>query len=234
MRVVELLPFFNEVDVLEARCRITEPYIDQVVVAEGDRTHQGEPKDPVLDSQRPIDSRLCHYLVALPHGEGDEANWVRERAQRDALAQFATALEPDDLVLSCDLDEIVVPYALGRITEATISGPISLGMRMIYYGNREDPRGWQHAKAFRVRDMPRSLSELRLSPCPVVPLVGWHLSYIGDQARRRAKVEAFVHAENRPGTEAWGRIAEAREGPNGEQLVDFDPDELPATLRELV
>jgi hypothetical protein len=60
------------------------------------------------------------------------------------------------------------------------------------------------------------------------------LSYIGDAARRRRKVEAFAHAENRPGTSAWDRIEAALDGPNGERLVDFDPDELPATLRKLV
>src|SRR5690606_38535866 len=123
---------------------------------------------------------------------------------------------------SCDLDEIVDPDAITRIWDATEHGPVSLGMRMIYYGRRENPHPWPAAKAFRARHTPESLSDLRLSQCPLVPGCRWPLSYLGDAARRRTKVEAFAHAETRHPT-TWARIARGWDGPNGEHLVDFDP-----------
>lgn len=233
MMVVELLPFFNETDILQARIRLMALTVDRQIVAEGDLTHQGEPKPLYLDDVE-LPATVERIKATMPTGTGEASNWQRERFQRDILTESLNGLDPNALVLSCDLDELVMPYALGRIAEATLHGPVSLGMRMIYYGNRENPLAWIAAKAFRAKDMPKSLSELRLSACPLVPNVGWHLSYLGDTARRRRKVEAFLHPENRPGGEAWERIAEGRDGPNGELLVDFDPAELPATLRELV
>jgi len=232
---VELLPFHNEIDVLLARVALMGGHIGRHVVAEGDLTHQGNPKPLYLDGavSLALPATVERHIAALPNGEGDEANWTRERAQRDALALFAGHLDPDALVLSCDVDEIVNPAALDRIAAACEHGPVSLAMRMIYYGTREDPHGWGAAKAFRARHFPRSLSVLRMSACPVVPDCGWHLSYLGDMARRRAKIEAFAHAENRQ-PEPWARIAAAHDGPNGETLIDFDPATLPPALRALI
>jgi len=232
---VELLPFHNEIDVLLARVALMDGHIGRHVVAEGDLTHQGNPKPLYLDGavNLALPATVERHVAVLPTGEGDEANWTRERAQRDALALFAGHLDPDDLVLSCDVDELVNPAALDRIAAACEHGPVALAMRMIYYGNREDPHGWGAAKAFRARHFPKSLTDLRLSRCPTIPACGVHLSYLGGRDRRRAKIEAFAHAENRQ-PDTWARIAAAHYGPNGETLIDFDPAVLPALLRELI
>jgi Glycosyltransferase family 17 len=235
MKVVELLPFYNEVDILLARITLMDGVVDRHVIAEGDLTHQGNPKPLYLDgaASLALPATVERHVAVLPGGEGDGANWARERAQRDALALFAGSLADDDLVLSCDLDELVEPAAVERIAEACEHGPVSLAMRMIYYGNREDPHGWGAAKAFRARHFPKSLTDLRLSRCPTIPACGVHLSYLGGRDRRRAKIEAFAHAENRQ-PDTWARIAAAHYGPNGETLIDFDPATLPPVLRALV
>jgi beta-1,4-mannosyl-glycoprotein beta-1,4-N-acetylglucosaminyltransferase len=229
MTVIELLPIHNELDILQARVQLTRGHVDRHIVVEGDLTHQGHLRPPL----EALPASVERHLAILPTGEGDRANWAREEAQRDALALFAGHLDPDDLILSCDVDELVDPHAIPRIADATLHGPVSLHMRMIYYGTREDPQGWLGAKALRAQHIPRSLSALRLSRCPPVRDCGWHLSYLGDTDRRRRKVEAYAHAENRQAS-AWARIAAGQDGPNGETLVPFDPAELPTTLQVLV
>jgi hypothetical protein len=230
--VVELLPVFNELDILQARVTLMDGVVDRHLVVEGNVTHQGDPKPLHLDGAD-LPTRVKRYEAVMRPGSSDTLNWRRERFQRDALMNFTGDLEPDALVLSCDVDEIVDPAAIDRIAEACEHGPVSLDMRMLYYGTREDPNGWAAAKAFRAKHMPDSLSDLRLSRCPIVRDCGWHLSYLGDEARRRTKIEAYAHAENRH-PDAWTRIAAGRYGPNGEQLVDADLTTLPTVLRDLI
>lgn len=230
MRVVDCVPFFNEVEILRARLAILPA--DRHVVMEAHETHQGRPKPLHLDG---VDlPNVERFAVHLPNGDD---HWLRERHQRDALAGHLAGIDPDDLVLSCDVDEIPNPDAMDRIAEMTEQGPVRLGMRMLYYGlDWEHAAGWSHAVAFRAQDIPVSLSKLRLSGGlrRVVPDAGWHVSYWGGRERRRAKVEAFAHAENRA-PHVMARIDSGAEtGPNGERLTRVDRSTLPGTLVEML
>lgn len=237
MRVVDAFPFFNETELLRARMRLLREVVDVHVAAEGDRTHQGFARSRVLSPEP--EGRLVASVATLPDGSGPAANWQREREQRDLLRKMFVdlELEAEDLVLLTDADEIPDPEVLPRVLKATEAGPIILGMRMVYYGRWEYPGGWWHAKACRVRDLPESLTDLRLRfDLPALPDAGWHLSYLGDEARLRRKVTAFAHAENSE-FEVWERIRSGEEtgtGPNGEQLTPFDQGELPPVLRVAV
>jgi hypothetical protein len=230
VQVVEVLPFNDEIDILRARILLMADVVDRRVIVEAHQTHQGASK-PLHLNRADLPGNTQRINVNLPPGRGDEANWARERHQRDVL--LGMVRNPDALVLSCDVDEIVDPEAIPRIIEATEHGPVSLGMKMIYYGDRIDPNPWPAAKAFRREHASQSLSALRLSACPLVRDCGWHLSYIGDATRRRRKVEAFAHAENQSG-EVWRRIKAGELGPNGENLHPFDPSTLPPILQKLI
>lgn len=233
MRIVSVSPFFNEFEILEARVELLSPLVSEHHTMEADLTHQGEHK-PVLLWRQDLDKELVkRHVVELTKGEGDEMNWKRERMQRDCLAMYLRHLDDADLVISTDIDEIPDPAAIPRIIEMTKYGPAALEMRMLYYGlDWEYPGKWYHSKAARWGDIngKMTLSDMRQSACSIVEQAGWHVSYWGGLERRRAKVEAFAHAENR-GVEPWARIAAGRDlGPNGERLVQADPDGIPEVL----
>lgn len=232
MRVVCVSPFLNEIELLEARVELLQGSVTEHLVMEGDRTHQGARKPTNLWRNGVADS-VKRYVVELTPGKSDEMNWKRERFQRDCLALHLHHLDPADLVISTDLDEIPDPEAIPRIIDATARGPVSLEMRMFYYGLEwENPSRWYHPKAARWGDISgrTTLSDLRQSAGSIVPNAGWHVSYWGGLERRRAKVEAFAHEENRR-VEPWSRIEAGRDlGPNGERLVPADPDGLPEVL----
>lgn len=240
--IIDVLPFRDEFDVLRTRIELLNGHVEHHVVAEGSHTHQGDPKPLYLDQMSPSPNveRITCDLGGF--GEGEEANWVREGVQRDHLGLYLRQMldegaDPDALVISSDADEIPDPACLDDLMEGTEEGPVIVGMRMLYYGKWEYLPGWYHAKAFRLRDLPDSLSQLRLRfDLPVLHLAGWHVSYLGDEDQLRRKIEAFAHQENLS-PEVWARIRNGGEqgrGPNGEELAPLDRSGLPAPLLKLL
>lgn len=229
VKIFELLPFFNEFELLAMRITLLSEAVERFVISEGDRTFQGEEKLSLLAaSERPDD--LVSIFIHLPDGVDP---WERERRQRDALLdEVAKYADSQDLILSCDADEIIDPNSLVRIADSTSVGPVALGMEHYYYGlDWMDAGLWRKARAFRLRDAPSSLSAFRLnSNLPILESCGWHISYWGSPVRRMQKVEAYSHAENRQGA-GRERIANGHltgTGPNGEKLIRVSRTNLPS------
>lgn len=219
------MPFFDEIEHLDAQLELLEYVVDGFIVCEGTHTHQGAPKPLHLDNLASAD-RVVRLVADL--GPYDEP-WARENAQRDYIGSYVAAVPslyaPDDILIVVDADEIVNPGVIKYLPHAleVAGGPVGLMMRMLYYGLEwEDSAPWLHPRAMRVRDIPESLSALRIGVIDkAVAGSGWHVSYWGGPERRAAKLRAYAHAEqNNPDTHAL--IATAHEtgiGPNGEQLV---------------
>ncbi|MCL5947710.1 MAG: glycosyltransferase [Actinobacteria bacterium] len=202
-KVYDCVPFFNEVEMLDARMEEMSQVVDVFAVSESTLTHSGAPKQLVFPDCQDRFARYgkeIRYIVAdLP---ADGGTWEREAAQRDALASAVQDADPDDLVICCDLDEIVDFTRIDEIVEATSTGPVSLAMPVYYYSlSWRSPQRWIHPKAFRVRDFPASLSRLRLSDIvgwgelPVVENAGWHLTYFGGARRVHEKLSSYAHSE---------------------------------------
>ncbi len=202
-RVYDCIPFFNELDMLDARMEEMSPVVDVFAISESSLTYSGTDKPLIFPDQRERFTnygREIRYLEAeLPR---DGGTWQREASQRDALAVALSDADPDDVVICCDLDEIVDAAKMDEIIEATSAGPVALAMPVYYYSlSWRSPQRWIHAKAFRARDMPSSFNWLRLSnivgwgELPVVENAGWHLTYFGGIDRVHEKLSSFSHSE---------------------------------------
>ncbi|MHB8262640.1 MAG: glycosyltransferase [Acidimicrobiales bacterium] len=202
-KIYDCFPFFNEVDMLDARVEEMARVVDVFAVSESTLTHSGIIKPLVFPDCKERFARYgkdFRYIVAdLP---ADGAAWERKASQRDALISAVQDADPDDLVICCDLDEIVDSTRMDEIIAATSTGPVSLAMPVYYYSlSWRSPQRWIHSKAFRVRDLPASLSWLRLSDIvgwgelPVVENAGWHLSYFGGSQKVHEKLSSFAHCE---------------------------------------
>jgi beta-1,4-mannosyl-glycoprotein beta-1,4-N-acetylglucosaminyltransferase len=174
-------PFFNELDLLEARLSEMARMVDRFVVIEARQTFRGQPKPLYFQENSHLFRRwaaqIDHVVVDLP--EGPDA-WARERHQRNVAHQVLADLGAvqDDLVLLTDLDEIVRADRVDAAREATAASPVVLMMTQYWYSlewRQEDP--WLH------------------SPFPVLPNTGWHLSWFGDEARFDYKLASFSHSE---------------------------------------
>jgi hypothetical protein len=129
--IVDVFPYFNEKELLELRVRMLEPYVDQFVISEANRTHSGLPKEYTLkkvidelglpkdkirvievdlyaeDAQAPSYIDICHATSAK--SEDDAISWARERLQRDAIAKCIDDYSDDTVFIMSDCDEIVDP-----------------------------------------------------------------------------------------------------------------------------
>lgn len=238
-RVWDCVTVFTEVEHLQARFELLRYVVDGHIVVEGTHTHQGDDHHPRIAGSEWLPDNAIMCLADL--GGLDEP-WARENAQRDFIGTYVQAMAgdlfaPDDILLACDVDEHVNPEVVKYIPHAldVAGGPVALAMRMLYYGlSWEDPNVWLHPRALRVRDLPDSLSALRIGVIGhAVAGSGWHVSYTGGPEARAAKLRAYAHAEqNNPDTHAL--IATAHEtgiGPNGEELVPVtDLEGVPEAL----
>ncbi|KAH8049618.1 glycosyltransferase [Aureococcus anophagefferens] len=219
---VDVVPAGADVAVAETvdgRCRLTAPVAGwcSLKVLAARRRRQvvdaftfynefamldGRPK-PLLFEQH-LD-RYAAYLPKIVHVVDDDMPatddaWVREHHQRDALAAGleALGLADDDVVLLTDADEIVNVACLPRLRAAPPKLR-ALSMRTFYYDFR-----FRWRDAWDIYPKAAPWAELRRLGCQAarmvpaletVPLAGWHLSYFGDEAFVRNKLEQFAHQE---------------------------------------
>lgn len=220
--VYDCFPYWKERWAAEARLYLwatLQPGVEYVPVAfAGDRTHRGNPLRPDLPGLPDGVERLS---VTLDSPDGD---WGREKQQRDAVYALKAEMDPEDLVIVADADEIADPRRLDALLAATDGGPCKLAMGLWYYGTRwKQPAPWMHAAACRARDLPPNVSDkLRLASLPVLPDAGWHLSWQGSDEDRSTKLSAFAHAEYDTADERELLVRAAVEGLDvrGKPLLD--------------
>lgn len=216
--------FFEELDLLEMRLHIMADVVDRFVIVEGDRTFTGAAKTLHFADHRErfaaFADRIVHVAVRdFPPFAGSA--WDFETFQRNAIIRGLTGMQPDDLVLVSDVDEIINPAAVtaGRY----LHGVKAFRQRMFYYWlNCEVDVPWTRARMVRGRDFTsaqavrmfngkpdfgppgprRTIRKLgwKLRGRPrhgysEIPDGGWHFSYLGEPDRVLRKIQAFSHTE---------------------------------------
>lgn len=232
-RVWSLTPFFNEVDVLDARLAELDSIVDVHVISESRRTYAGVEKPlwfaehrerfaPYLDKIRYVVtdrmSRDTHQRI------GDRVRWQRENGQRAALADALADLAPYDVVIVSDVDEIpraeLVQRYVGMGLGQLVCPPLPMhlyrvGLRVMapQASLLRFCRGvlFKQASPEDVRRMPP-----RRMPDALIRGfngTGWHLSYTGGVDAVRYKVAQAAHPEEN--IAAW-----------------LEPDELQRCIRD--
>jgi beta-1,4-mannosyl-glycoprotein beta-1,4-N-acetylglucosaminyltransferase len=65
MKIYDCFCFFNELDILEIRLNILEPYVDFFVICESSVTHSGEPKPFFFEDNKERFSKFLHKIIHL-------------------------------------------------------------------------------------------------------------------------------------------------------------------------
>jgi len=144
-KIVDCFPFFNEVELLELRIRMLDPYVDLFVISEANRTHSGLPKEynvkrlikelnlpeekiRVLEvdlyseeAQTPAYIDICHSTSAK--SQHDAISWTRERLQRDAVSKIIDEFDNDDIFIMSDCDEIIDPTVINFLANLARENP---------------------------------------------------------------------------------------------------------------
>lgn len=199
--VVDSFMFNNELDMLECRLVEIADAVDYVVAVEADVDHQDHPKPFHLSEnldrfEQWADKLVVVRATGLPTAQDDPDPWAREHAQREHTFRALRELDvqPDDIILHGDLDEIPTAVACRNVRP---KGFVSMTQRGHFWSCRWYWGEWQGTVAARVRDIKTfgAMRDARLI-CPNrLPGAGWHLSWLGGGEVARAKVGSFCHPE---------------------------------------
>lgn len=230
MTVWSLTPYLNEVDAFEIRLAELDPVVDIHVIAESTTTYSGDPKplfyEEDSDRFKPWKDKIRRVIVDDPPPKnygvfqpfGDPDRWRRENWQRAALSRALKDLEPDDVVIVSDADEIPRAELILEYLEREITHPVRphLPMHVGMLNWR-----WPHTlgvilRVFRGHELlqgghdPETIRRVNVADEWTVPnwpifhgdgngydlgRYGWHLSYLGGPDAIRYKLRVAAHPE---------------------------------------
>src|SRR3954451_15765755 len=135
--VWDAILFSNELDLLALRLEVLGPVVDRFVIVEATSTFTGLPKplnfQAHLSRFAPWKDRIVYTPVHL--NPAADSPWDREREQRSAVRSALTDVEPDDLLLIGDVDELPRPRIVKALSEE-LQEPTRLCQRhALYRGN---------------------------------------------------------------------------------------------------
>jgi hypothetical protein len=199
--------FNNEFALLDYRLRLLDPVVDHFVVIEASWTHTGQPK-PTYFAENALRwakySRKIRHVVVDDMPE-DASPWALERYQRSGVQRGLDGVEPTDIVMIGDVDEVPDPAVIPTL-KASLRQPARLVMRhFIFAANFELPGAWTDgtmaARGNQLGD-PR-IAVLMGDPDAqwsaenehLIPTAGCHLSFLGGQDAVAAKLRATPHQE---------------------------------------
>lgn len=218
--VVDAFLYNGEATMADLRVQTLGDHVDKQVAVVCDLTHQGEP-NPIPATPDGCDLHVIH-AEPIPEGRGGidtpYYQWVERQHRRFTIGGGA-------VVMVSDVDEIPDPATLDDIICGAVLGPVAVPMRM--HGFALDwlyPSDWVGTTASTAMAMdPQGHRDARYR----LPTAGrgWHLSWMGDSAERRRKLDSFSHAELRDELDVE---AAHREGihANGEHMVRVDVADL--------
>jgi hypothetical protein len=205
-RIFDCFTFFNETDLLEIRLNELYEEVDYFVICESTQTFQGQSKRLFFQENR---DRFSKFLSKIIHVVVDDMPdtdnpWDREHFQRNSLRRGLVGLEPEDIVIISDLDEIVRPSTVQELRRK--SGYFLIEMQMYqFYLNMQAVREWNKVFAFshRLSGQLPDLSGIRVRQIETFEKfagdahkildAGWHFTYLGGAEKVREKLGAYSH-----------------------------------------
>lgn len=214
MKIFDCFTFFNELDLLEFRFKLLDPFVDHFVISESNVTHSGKEKPYHFQHNRDRYAKWQHKIIYLQADldttgmvfeSGDKYNpasdaWKLENGQRNYLAKANDKIADEDRVIISDLDEMPNPYILQKITE--LPEPVALSQLFHYYflncQNTGYERWWKGSivctgKQFKA--VPPQHFRDKRNDYSSVPEAGWHFSFLGGLEKIKYKIQSFAHTE---------------------------------------
>lgn len=213
-KIYDCFTFYNEFDMLELRLQEHWDYVDKFVIAEANTTHQGAPKEFLLEQNwerfKPFADKIIHIKVEdMPvHANA----WVPENFQRNALSRGLGDAQDEDIILVGDCDELVRDQAFEYMKDSDhdlYATRVPLFYFKLNYMMHEPNKTLVGAIGLRkklvtstqgIRDMGRTIHhtwpwDYNDGKQCSIPHAGWHFSYFGNEDHIRNKIKSFAHQE---------------------------------------
>ena len=206
--VYDLIPFFNELDILKLRLHILDPYVDKFIIEEATTTFSGQEKELCFEKNKDMFKEFLHKIEYIVVDEDRDFKVTHERDyfQKNHLIEGLRGATSDDVIIFGDCDEIPNPSVLQNIIHnfdkslvyhlaqrnfyAFINMEEKSGKLLSITGEfpeiKEEDRKWLGTKVCSIDNIPKEgIVRLRdlISPCDKksvrVADGGWHFGYMG-------------------------------------------------------
>jgi hypothetical protein len=192
--IYDCFTFFNELDILELRLNILDPYVDRFLLVEAGETFSGRPK-PFFYSEnekrfRKWRKKIIHIRLNMRVGTDDafERAFIQKERIKSSLEGFA---RDDDVIYYGDVDEIWSPTAIPD--EVSNLEQLNYG----YYLNQRSSERWVGTIVGRWGKVKKNtLAHWRATHTYEIKNGGWHFTNMGGIEQIIKKLEAYDHQEN--------------------------------------
>jgi beta-1,4-mannosyl-glycoprotein beta-1,4-N-acetylglucosaminyltransferase len=218
MKTYNCFQFYNELDILEIRLQECWDSTDYFVITESSHTHSGNSKDYVLldnwERFKPyadkirriqIDETLEEQKKVFPN---DSPEWIREKYQRYALVKGIHDLNPEDLIVLSDCDEVPRGDLIEMIKhdendyDRYLINVAQFHFRLNYLRIKPEPK-FVNIMAVRGRAFTNFMSEREFTfpwfktpeNSVYVEHGGWHWSDFGNDEHVVNKLKNFCHVD---------------------------------------
>ena len=212
IKIIDCFIFYNEFDLLTYRLNLLNDVVDYFVLVESRHTFVGKEKSLFYNENKQLFERFNHKIIHViiddfPHKypniniEAGE-QWTNERFQRNCISRGIDKLrlQPTDIIIITDVDEILNPSILENIKTNILPVSVNiLEMDFYYYNlNTRMNNKWHHAKILtfqKYTELNLTCDNIRMCNYPIIVGAGWHLSYFGNEKFIKNKLENFSHQE---------------------------------------
>lgn len=189
-KVYDLTQIFNELDLLEIRLNILDPYVDFFVIGESTQTFSGHKKPLHYLENKERFAKWNHKIIhhVMPEVDTDDV-FLRTAIQKDSLRNAIMNCDPSDVVYYGDVDEIWKPKDVSNDKNYKMQQ-----LNYCYYLNQRSSETWQGTNVCKYRSL-INLNELRANHDFVVMDGGWHFTNMGGVDQILEKLDAYDHQE---------------------------------------
>lgn len=195
--IIECMPFFNELDLLEIRFEITSQYVDYWVISESTKTFSG--KDKPLYLRDNLDGRFSKFKekIKIINYDCGKDPWLNEHESRNSLGRYVLSNFTDDtIVILTDTDEIP-DYR--KITFKEELPAILRTKGYYYYLNCRQNIDFGVVSMFKASEL-KNIQMYRMRACAgnhktIIDDAGWHWSFLGGATKIKDKIDAYAHQD---------------------------------------
>ena len=206
MKIFDVFPFFNELDILKIRLVELAPIVDEFVLIESELSHMMKKKELFYENNKHLfkDYNIKHIIITEQEfNDAYDGNpWSVERFQRNYAAKYLCKIcHNSDIVVLSDADEIP---SIEQVTKFYRSEhkACSFTTKLYRYKLNLYFQDWNVSHLFRWSELNNYIDNFSIVRTKKfankfhtikVPS-GWHFSSIGDKETVWYKLNNFAHA----------------------------------------
>jgi len=119
MKVIDVFPFFNELDILEIRLNVLNPYVDFFILSEATKTFSGLEKPLYYQENKERFDKFNHKIIhnIVEDTTSPELHpYQRDVFQKDNIKQVVLEnISDNDIIIWSDVDEVPNPEAIAEL-----------------------------------------------------------------------------------------------------------------------